>query len=113
MIFLIWCTSSLSQNFSFSSGTFDDDDDDNSDGASGSSVTNVLDKLFDGTVPTQMMEDTWEVLAPEVNMEKARKWSTKMKAVHAELDTLPRCAKHGTVSYWLFFMYCLFFCFFE
>ena len=56
-----------------------------------------------------MMEDTRKVLAPEVNMEKAREWGHKMRSVHAELDTLPRCAKHGTVSYWLFFIICLLF----
>ena len=47
-------------------------------------------------------------------MAKAKEWGIKMRAVHAELDTLPRCAKHGTVSYWLFFIYCLLlFCLFE
>ena len=76
-------------------------------------MTSVLDKLFQGTVPEKKLTDTREVLAPEVNMDNAKKWSGNMKAVHAELDTLPRCAKHGTVSFWQFFMYCLFFCFFE
>ena len=54
-----------------------------------------------------MMEDTKEILASEVNMTRAKEWAIKMKNVHMELDTLPRCAKHGTVSYCLFFIICL------
>ena len=96
------------QTFLFSSGTLDDDD--NNEGASCStSVINVLDQLFQGAVPQKMMEDTREILAPKINMEKAREHAEKMRAVHAELNTLPRCAKHGTVSFCLFFVYCMFF----
>ena len=88
----------------FCLGVIDVDD----EGATSStSVTSVLDTLFAGVVPKKMMEGMKEILAPEVNMSRAREWSVKMKAVHTELDTLPRCAKHGTVSYCLFFIICL------
>ena len=82
-------------------------DDDEGASSSTTSATSVLDTLFAGVVPKKMMDDTKEILAPEVNMNRAKEWSVKMKSVHMELDTLPRCAKHGTVSYCLFFIICL------
>ena len=43
------------------------------------SATSVLEKLFDGVVSTKMMEDTREILAPEVNMIKAKNTQTKIQ----------------------------------
>ena len=47
----------------------------------------------------QIGKETMEVMAPEMNLAKARAYGAHptIKALHEELATLPRCAEHGTV----------------
>ena len=71
-------------------------------------ATNVLDKVFgkQGSkaqlAPKNMYEDTRKILEAEVNKMEARKYAGRKetKEIHAELNTLPRCAKHGTVIFY-------------
>ena len=56
--------------------------------------------------PPSLMDKVNELRAPALNMRKARAYAAlpKVQALHAQLATLPRCAKHGTVSTIMFFM---------
>ena len=43
------------------------------------------------------------------DLDMAKKKGEAWKKIHDELDTLPRCAQHGTVSNHLFLHRCLYF----
>ena len=77
--------------------------------------------VTDMNVPYASKEEMLqEWLAPEDaealglnDMERAKSKDEKLKKIHEELDTLPRCAQHGTVSKTFLFLHrcssCLYF----
>ena len=63
------------------------------------------------TVNPNVFDQIGDVMRPEVELAKAKAYwqSPKIVALHEELSTLPRCAKHGTVSFYvlIFFIFLL------
>ena len=56
--------------------------------------------------PPTLMDKVNALRAPLLNMRKARAYAARpdVQALHKEMASLPRCAKHGTVSTILFMM---------
>ena len=52
------------------------------------------------TVDPSVFDQIGDVMRPEVELAQARAYGQRpqVKAIHEEMSTLPRCAKHGTVS---------------
>mgnify|MGYP001798174743 CR=1 FL=1 len=52
------------------------------------------------TVNPKVFDEIGDVMWPEVELARAKAYGQRpaIVALHNELSTLPRCAKHGTVS---------------
>ena len=63
-------------------------------------VFDTVRQVLPPTVDPSVFDQIGNVMRPEVELAQAKAYGQRpqVKAIHEEMSTLPRCAKHGTVS---------------